>query len=173
MDSSTKNLEQIISSRKKQLKQGFSIDELVVGAASSDDSDDGSFGGELDDENGYSSDSESNMKVVGKEEDFVDRGADERNERWVQKHFEQGVNSEERISVCCPSCFTPLSYQAYSTQNGWRAKKVVHCLVSLNKETSESEVCCAECGVRIGRKDNTHGTFHFEHVLPSSLSEHL
>ena len=153
----------------RRTRQGYTIDELQAGALSSEDDE------ESEDE--LAEDGEVNMDVSNvrqeqqdgsKFEDYdVEDQVDEENEAWVKTHFEQGA-SVEKCTLCCPGCFTPVSYVALpENAQTWTTDKVVNCLIKPVSQNLES-VVCAVCGTAIGTRSAITGRYVLRTVLPGS-----
>ena len=157
----------LLSERKA--RQGFSIEELQAGEHSDDDSDLDEDRESENDVEAEVEDDEDEVIVESLEVELADDAADVKNELWVQQHFEQGHHNGDKVVICCPSCFVPVSYVSYPTSNHWEAKKVVNCVVTSTTRQGDT-LSCAECGTQVGQRLVRDGKFVFRNVLPSTTT---
>jgi len=174
---------------RRQQRQGFSIEELQAGALSEDDDEEDSefdigIDGEDDDDMnqgkasamvGKAGNAMSDVSADGEDDDlFLDETMDAKNEKWVQTHFEQD-HKGEKIAICCPSCFTPVSYLSKPQGTVFVATKVVNCVVKPSSVASSKDdpVFCAECGSQVGKRTRHDRLYSFNGVLPSTTADQL
>ena len=145
-------MQQSVSNKMRQTRQGFSIEELRAG-------DDGESQEESEEEDDEKEDDEDDDE----EEEENGQDFDNLNEKWVENKFGSG-----ETSLVCPGCFAPLSFKAEPCEGGiWKTSHVLNC--SLDEE---HHISCSQCQTIVGFCEGFVGsnntTVHFTDVLPSS-----